>query len=364
MNHGFVITAGLLAAALAGPAVCQNQTLVDLRTQSKSVDFSAANTTKPFKTGTPLPATCGVGEMFYKSDAPPGANLYGCTSVNNWTLQSSSGGGTNLPSVAGNGGKVLSTDGASLLWGAPAGDVSGALSTLTVTQIQGRAVSSSAPGSGQTLVWNTSTSRWEPQTLAGGGGGGATMSSQLGDLATTFTNATTLTIGANCAVSTPCNVRVGNTAYSFTTRATATISSGTGTALVYVTGAGVLTVGHNLTLSCSIACLAQSGVTQFPPDSIPVATWTATNGFWDGTGGLDRRAFQSTKVVTAGTGLITADVAGKTAVSVDANLVGLHVAVPANSASACTAGTWSMDPSFYYLCVATNTWRRTAISSF
>src|SRR6266404_1396603 len=98
MNHRFVIMAALLAA-LTGAAVCQ--TLVDLRTQSKSVDFSAANTTKPFKTGTPLPATCGVGEMFYKSDAPPGANLYGCTSVNNWTLQSSSsGGGTNLPSVA------------------------------------------------------------------------------------------------------------------------------------------------------------------------------------------------------------------------------------------------------------------------
>ena len=363
MNHRLVTMAGLLVAAL-GPAV--SQTLVALRTQSKSVDFSAANTTKPFKTGTPLPATCGVGEMFYKSDAPAGANLYGCTSINNWTLESSSGGGgAGLPSVAGNGGKVLTNDGSTVNWGMPAGDVSGPLSTLTVTQIQGRPVSSSAPGSGQTLVWNTSTSRWEPQTLAGGGGGGgATLSSQLGDLATTFTNATTLTIGANCAVSTPCNVHIGNTAYSITTRATATLSSGTGTALVYVTGGGVLTVGHNLAVTCSIACLAQSGVTQFPADSIPVATWTATNGFWDGTGGLDRRALQSTKVVTAGTGLITADVAGKTTVSVDPNLVGLHVAVPVNSASTCTAGTWSMDPSFYYLCVATNTWRRTAISSF
>jgi hypothetical protein len=354
------MTAGLLAAVFASPAVCQNQTLVDLRTQSKSVDFSAANTTKPFKTGTPLPATCGVGEMFYKSDAPPGANLYGCTSLNNWTLQT----GSIIPGVAGNGGKVLSTDGSSLSWGALAGDVSGAPSTLTVTQIQGRAVSSSAPGSGQTLVWNTSTSRWEPQTLAGGGGGGATLSSQLGDLATTLTNATTLTIGANCALSTPCNVRYGNTTYAFTGSATVTLTSGTGTAFVYIARGGVLTVGHNLTLSCSSACLAQSGVNQFPADSVPLATRTATNGSWDPTGGIDRRAFQSAKVVTAGTGLITADTSGNTAVSVDGNLVGLRVAIPANSASACTAGTWSMDPSFYYLCVATNTWRRTAISSF
>ena len=358
MNHRFAMTAALLSTALAGSAVCQ--TLVDLRTQSKSVDFSAANTTKPFKTGTPLPATCGVGEMFYKSDAPPGANLYGCTAVNNWTLETGAG----IPGVAGNGGRVLTTDGSSLTWGAPQGDVSGALSTLTVTQIQGRAVSSASPGSGQTLVWNTSTNRWEPQTLAGGGGGGATLGSQLGDLATTFTNATTLTIGANCALSTPCNVRFGNTAYSFVTSATATISSGTGTAFVYVASGGVLTVGHSLTVSCSSACLAQSGVNQFPPDSIPLATWTATNGSWDPAGGLDRRAFQSTKVVTAGTGLITVDTSGNTAVSVDVNLVGLRVAVPANSASACTTGTWSMDASFYYLCVATNTWRRVAISSF
>jgi hypothetical protein len=360
MNHRFAITAGLLAAVVAVPAVCQNQTLVDLRTQSKSVDFSAANTTRPFKTGTPLPATCGVGEMFYKSDAPPGANLYGCTSLNNWTLQS----GAIIPSVAGNSGKVLSTDGSSLSWGALTGDVSGAFSTLTVTQIQGRAVSSLAPGSGQTLVWNTSTNRWEPQTPAGGGGGGATLSSQLRDLATTFTNATTLSIGANCAISTPCNVRFGNTAYSFVAGATLTLSSGTGTAFIYVTRSGLLTVGHNLTVSCSSACQAQSGVNQFPSDSIPLASWTATNGSWDATGGIDRRAFQSAKVVMAGTGLIAADTSGNTAVSVDSNLVGLRVAVPANSASACTAGTWSMDPSFYYLCVATNTWRRTAISSF
>ncbi|MDP8982996.1 MAG: hypothetical protein M3O35_20660 [Acidobacteriota bacterium] len=363
MLHRFLITAGLLSVVLASSTWAQNQTLVDLRTQTKSVDFSGANTTRPFKTGTPLPATCAVGEMFYKSDAPPGANLYGCTSLNNWTLQSSGAG--SLPSLSGNAGKVLSTDGSSVSWGALAGDVSGAPSTLTVTQIQGRAVSSSAPGSGQALVWNTATSRWEPQTLAGGGGGGGvTLSSQLGDLATAFTNATTLTIGANCSLSTPCNVRFGDTGYSFVNSATVTLSSGTGTAFIYVARGGVLTVGHNLTVNCSSACAAQPGVTQFPSDSIPLASRTATNGSWDATGGLDRRAFQSAKVVTAGAGLITAETSGTTAVSVDVNLVGLRVAVPATSAAACTTGSWSLDPSFYYICVATNTWRRTPLSSF
>jgi hypothetical protein len=54
----------LVAAWLIGVADGQ-LTQVDLRTQSKSVDFSGANTTKPFKAGTVLPATCSVGEAFF-----------------------------------------------------------------------------------------------------------------------------------------------------------------------------------------------------------------------------------------------------------------------------------------------------------
>ena len=63
------------------------QTLVDLRTQTKSVDFTGANTTKPFKSGTTLPVTCSIGEAFFKTNASAGANLYSCTSLNAWTLE-------------------------------------------------------------------------------------------------------------------------------------------------------------------------------------------------------------------------------------------------------------------------------------
>ncbi|HLK18844.1 MAG TPA: collagen-like protein [Bryobacteraceae bacterium] len=63
------------------------QTLVDLKNQSKTVDFTGATTTKPFKSGTVLPATCTVGEAFYQTSAPAGANLYTCTSANAWTQQ-------------------------------------------------------------------------------------------------------------------------------------------------------------------------------------------------------------------------------------------------------------------------------------
>ena len=73
---------GLLGLA-GGPLAAQTQ--VDLRTQTKNVDFSAAPTTKPVKAGTALPATCGAGELFFKTNAAPGGNLYLCTAANTWT---------------------------------------------------------------------------------------------------------------------------------------------------------------------------------------------------------------------------------------------------------------------------------------
>ena len=60
------------------------QTKVDLRTQTKDVDFTTAPMTKPVKAGTALPATCGVGELFFKTNAIPGGNLYLCAAVNTW----------------------------------------------------------------------------------------------------------------------------------------------------------------------------------------------------------------------------------------------------------------------------------------
>src|SRR5438270_6900038 len=132
--HGVVALALVVGAA-------RSQTLIDLRTQSKSVDFSSANTTKPFKSGTTLPATCAVGEAFFKTNAPAGSNLYVCTALNAWSLQ------TGLTTLA--------------------GDVTGSPAATSVNQIQGRPVSSTAPASGQALVWNSSTSSWTPTTAVG-----------------------------------------------------------------------------------------------------------------------------------------------------------------------------------------------------
>ncbi len=150
------------AATIAAMA----QTRIDIRTQSKDVDFSAASSTKPSKTGTTLPVTCSVGETYLKTNAAAGKNLYACTQLNTWTVQG-------VPDPTGNADKVLSNDGFTTGWRPLGGDVSGPPDTLAVVRVQGRSVSAAAPLNGQTLVWNATGLQWQPQTISGGTGGGS-----------------------------------------------------------------------------------------------------------------------------------------------------------------------------------------------
>src|SRR2546425_13237114 len=85
-NISRFLAGGALLAFAAGHAGAQTQ--VDLRTQAKSVDFSAAASTKTFQAGVFPPASCSVGQTFFKTSAPAGANFYACTSANTWTLAS------------------------------------------------------------------------------------------------------------------------------------------------------------------------------------------------------------------------------------------------------------------------------------
>lgn len=275
MRHNSLL---ILAILYSGSEAFSQSTQVDLRTQSKNVDFAGALSTRPLKSGTLIPGTCNTGEMFFKQDAAAGSNLYACTSPNQWTVES---GG------------------------------------IGINEFKAAIVSGSV-----------------------------------------------LSIGGSCSVATPCNARFGNTVYTITTSATATISGGTGIAFIYITGDGVLTVGHNLTVACSADCLALGGVGGFPPDSIPVATWMASSGAWVNGGGVDVRAFQSTKAVVPQLGLTAVSVAGQTSLSVDTAVVGLRVSPPVTAADMCTAGSWATDGSFYYLCVALNSWRRAALATF
>jgi hypothetical protein len=75
----------VLASAGAG------QTTVDLRTQSKGMDFRNAIATMPFKTNAALPANCDTGEMFFRTGALAGQNVFGCAAPNTWVLQGLNG---------------------------------------------------------------------------------------------------------------------------------------------------------------------------------------------------------------------------------------------------------------------------------
>jgi hypothetical protein len=538
-----------LLAATIGYGMAQTQ--VDLRTQSKSVDFSAASSTKPLQTGTSLPTTCSTGAMFLNTSGPAGQNVYACTAVNTWSLE----GGT-TPSPAGNANSVLTNNGTALQWQALGGDVEGAPGSETVTGIQGRSVSASAPVSGQVLTWNAAASQWTPGNAAGGGGGaysasftsqtsvtiagtahqlntanllvtcydtespqvevepnnitvnastfdvtvtfttaqsgrcvvasggsggggislnssntyaagakqtmvpstataglsltpgtlpasaiagdmavdanagnilktyngttwlasgagggayassftsqtsvtipgtvhqlntpnlvvdcydtetpamevdpntvsvnlttydvtvtfaqsqsgrcvvssggaggtggsgtggGATMASQLGDFAVASTNPTTLTIGANCSTATPCNARVGNQTYSFTSGATVSLASGNGAAYFYVDVNGILTVGHNLTLTCT-GCTAVSGITGFPANAVPLFIWLATSNTWSSGGPTDFRAFLGSQNLTAGTGITVTNNGSAMVVGVDTAVVPTYLTASA-----------------------------------
>ncbi len=232
----------LLATIWAGWA--WGQTAVDLRTQSKDIDFGAASSTRPFVTGATLPASCAVGEIFYATNAAAGANLYGCTSTNVWTLES-----------------------------------------------------------------------------GGGGGGGASSASQLTDFRAVRNTSTNLLIGSSCSTAAPCNARLGGVTYSFTAPASVNVSSGTGTLYIYVSSNGALTAGNNIGATCASGCIAASGVTAFPPDAIPLSSWTVTNGTLDLTGGTDFRALLSAKDIVAGTGVISTLSGGTSILSVDTTVI-------------------------------------------
>jgi hypothetical protein len=357
---------GALSARLDG-----NNTFVSGTTQTfqGALVASSADRTAPAKTGTSLPATCTEGDQYFRTDAAPGQNLYFCTAADTWTQMS---GSAPVSSVFGRTGAITAQSGDysfgqisgtvtdaqvaaginatkigggtvnNTVWGylanltsdaqtqlngkaaashshTASGDVTGDLGSTTVTRIQSRLVSAVAPEDGQALVWNAGAGEWQPG--AGAGSGGASMGSQLGDFAVTQTSTTVLTIGANCSTTTPCNARFGNTVYSFTRSCTATISAGAGTAYIYVSNGGTLTIGHNATVSASAGCLAQPSVTGFPAESIPLFTWTATNGTWDAAGGTDRRAWLSLKGITAGSGISTIESGGRTTVAVDSAVV-------------------------------------------
>lgn len=79
----------LIACMVAVVMACElgAQTRIDLRNQSKLMDFSQADATKPMRTGNALPSTCLSGELFLLLTGPVGTNVFACISPNVWVAQ-------------------------------------------------------------------------------------------------------------------------------------------------------------------------------------------------------------------------------------------------------------------------------------
>ncbi len=203
---------------------CAAQTRIDLSSQSKTVDFSGATYTLPVRTGPALAGTCKTGELFYKTTAPAGQNLYGCTSTNVWTLQSG-GSGSN---GTGSGGAVSSVSGKT-------GDVKLQLTDLTDFKVD----------------------------LSNG----------------------TITVGAGCSASLPCTIRFGSKTYLIPAPATINNVAGTGsigphTVYIFIRADGVLYFGID-GVAVSGATLngvvLSTGTTNFPSDSYGLSSCLVSN---------------------------------------------------------------------------------------
>lgn len=94
IGNGTTYTANTLAATANQIKVTNTSGSITLGV-ADAFDISGNTSTAPNKKGlgSAIPATCNVGETYFKTDATAGVNLYGCTSANTWTLLGDGGGG-------------------------------------------------------------------------------------------------------------------------------------------------------------------------------------------------------------------------------------------------------------------------------
>src|SRR5260370_41194598 len=84
------------------------------------------------------------------------------------------------------------------------------------------------------------------------------------ELAASRTTPTALTIGGNCSVYNPCNVRFGNLAYSFVASPRATISAGSRARCLFPTPDGHPAVGPDLSAYFGFVVSADHSVNRVP----------------------------------------------------------------------------------------------------
>lgn len=267
----------------------------------RSQNGSTGLWTTAVKVAANLPGACNPGEILFLLTASPGQNVYGCASSNQWVLEGTS------PQT-------------------PGGPTAGA---------------GSGPGSGPIVT-----------------------SSQLADLAVTQLTPAQLGVGPACTTSTPCAVRFGTRIFVFNAGANISLASGSGLVYIYVSFDGTIVANSStLSLGCQGCAVVTDGL-GFPGGTIPLATWTAAGGQWNTVGGTDFRAFLNAGGVAPGLGLVSNIIGSSELLAIDPNYVAVRTTVPGSSASTCQPGMWAADQNYFYLCVASNMWKRLALMSW
>jgi hypothetical protein len=221
---------------------------------------------------------------------------------------------------------------------------------------------------GQNLYLCTAPNTWSQLGQAAGAGAGAGMASQLGDFGVNDTSSTVQTLGGACSSSTPCQIRIGTAQFTMTAPVALTIggASANGTVFWYLSSSLTLTAGHNsaASLSCSAGCSVVTGITAFPPDSVPLWQTSFTASVWDPINLLtmDKRAVYARNVIAVGSGVssISNPSTGVQTLSTDPLQVPRYFAGSGAPSSNCTAGR-----DFYtdttglnlYFCDGSNTWK-------
>jgi hypothetical protein len=281
-EYRLALTLGL---ALAGVSL-DAQTTIDARTQTKNIDFSGAVSTSPVKVGMVFPATCVVGQLFFLSNAPSGANLYACTGTNTWSLETGGGGG---------GGSVTSTSIGQGNFVSPA-------SGSGVAYVGSPAVCPASLVRGQVY--------WLKPDVANSTSAPTLNICSFGPIGIIHRDGSGLGLG---------ELAVGVYAYPL-------IFDGTSFELGYESPSagptGCLTITRTNSqplFDINTACL---------PILTGANSWTGANDF------------------TA------------------SPFLALPSATPSSSSAACTRGSIQYDVSYIYICVASNTWKRMALSTF
>ncbi len=315
------------------------QTLINLGTQARNVDFSGASETRPERTGTSAPLTCSTGDLFFNTTAPVGQNLFGCVSNNSWALL----GGTANPGLSdpgANGLLVRTALDTTTAVAAPSGAIVGTTDIQTLTN---KSIDASEINTGTLSASQMPAFSGDLLTAAG---------SSVGALATVNANPGTYGDSAHSA--------------QVTVDAKGRITSITQIAISGGGGGSGVTTGSLASLPNSCAGGALYFATDQPAGQ-QIYTCSAANTWTQflslgGSGALAVTNGSLDVVTTVVPRLAAAN--SFSGLNTFSQAPVLPESTPSSSVAACTAGALWADANYVYVCTSTNTIKRSALSSF